>query len=159
MQSPKILNSKLSTKRGHQPICSSSRRTNKDDVINIDQNVHSHLRSLKDKQIRVRCRRHKPMSTKSSAKTCMPHTRGLLQTIKSFDKTTQMMWLSRINKTGRLTHRNLFFQNSMEKSILNVKLLKRPSSSNSQGEKNTNSGWFNNRTECVCIINTIPLFE
>jgi hypothetical protein len=50
----------------------------------------------------------------------MPCTRSLLQTIECFDKTTKMMWVSRINETWWLTHIYLLLQNTMKESILNI---------------------------------------
>jgi hypothetical protein len=54
----------------------------------------------------------------------MPCTRGLLKTIESFDHTTQMLWLREIKKPGRLMHIHFLLKNIMEKSILNIKLMK-----------------------------------
>jgi hypothetical protein len=42
-----------------------------------------------------------------------------------------MLRAIRINKTRRLAHVNLFLQNTMEKSILNIQLTKIPTPSNS----------------------------
>jgi hypothetical protein len=47
----------------------------------------------------------------------------------------------------------------MNKGILNIKLTKRPSSSDSQLEQKTNSGGLDHRTEGVLIIKAITLFE
>jgi hypothetical protein len=54
----------------------------------------------------------------------MPSTGGLFQTIECFHQATEMLRATRVNKTRRLTHVNLFLQNTMEKSILNIRLMK-----------------------------------
>jgi hypothetical protein len=61
----------------------------------------------------------------------MPSTGSLFQTIERFDQATKMLRASRINKTRRLSHVNLFLQDTMEESILNIQLTKIPTSSNS----------------------------
>jgi hypothetical protein len=47
VQSTQILNSKITTQRRHKTISSSIRGTDKDDIINIDQQIHRDLRTLK----------------------------------------------------------------------------------------------------------------
>jgi hypothetical protein len=65
----------------------------------------------------------------------MPRTRSLLQAIQSLYKTTEMLRTCRINKAWGLTHINLLLKNTMQKGILDIKLSKEPSTSNSQGEQ------------------------
>jgi hypothetical protein len=89
----------------------------------------------------------------------MPCTRRLLQPIKRLHKAAQMMRASKINKTRGLTHINLLLQYTMKKGVLNIKLAKRPPTSNSQSEQQTNSSRLNNRAASILIIKTIPLFE
>jgi hypothetical protein len=57
-----------------------------------------------------------------------------------------------------LTHVYLFLKDTMNKGILNIKLVKRPSSSDSQREQKMNSGGLDHRTEGVLIIKAITLF-
>jgi hypothetical protein len=94
--------------------------------------IYSDLWSLKEKQWCVSCRWDKPIRTKSRAKTCMLRRGSLLKTIKSLDKAAQMIRTSWINKTRGLSHIYLFFQDSMEKCILQIQLPKRPTSINGQ---------------------------
>jgi hypothetical protein len=70
-----------------------------------------------------------------------------------------MLRTCRINKAWWLTHINLFLQNTMQKSILHIRLTKEPSTSNSQGEQQTNGSRLDNWVERIFIIKTIPLFE
>jgi hypothetical protein len=56
-------------------------------------------------------------------------------------------------------HINLLLKNTMQKIILDIKLSKEPSTSNSQGEQQTYGSRLDNWTERVFIIKTIPLFE
>jgi hypothetical protein len=62
----------------------------------------------------------------------MPGTRGLLQAIECLHQATEMLRTSKINKTRRLAHVDLFLQYTMEKSILNIHLTKIPAPSNSK---------------------------
>jgi hypothetical protein len=89
----------------------------------------------------------------------MPCTRSLFQSIQSLYKTAEMLGTCRINKAWGLTHINLLLKNTMQKSILDIKLSKEPSTSNSQGERQANGSRLDNWTERVFIIKTIPLFE
>jgi hypothetical protein len=90
----------------------------------------------------------------------MPCRRCLLKTIESFDHTTKMLWLRRINKPRWLTHvLLLILKNTMEESVLNIKLAKMPDIHDREQKKQMNSSRFDNRTESVIIIETIPLLE
>jgi hypothetical protein len=81
---------------------------------------------------------------KDRAKTCMPRTRSLLQSIQSLHKAAEMLRTCMINKAWGLMHINLLLQNSMQKGILHIKLTKGPSSSNSQREQQTNGSGLDN---------------
>jgi hypothetical protein len=70
-----------------------------------------------------------------------------------------MLRMCRINKARGRMHINLLLQNSMQKSILHIKLTKWPSSSNSQRQQQTNGSGLDNWAERVFIIKTIPLLE
>jgi hypothetical protein len=72
------------------------------------------------------------MSVKNRSKASMPGSRSLFKTIERLFKMTQMLGTGRIDKSRRLMHIDLFLQNSMKKSILNIQLAKRPATSNSQ---------------------------
>jgi hypothetical protein len=82
---------------------------------------------------------NKSMITKSSTKACMPCARGLLEAIKRLDHVTWMIRLSRVLKTGWLTHINLLLKNTMKERVLNIKLAKMPTVGDSHGEKQSNS--------------------
>jgi hypothetical protein len=47
----------------------------------------------------------------------------------------------------------------MEKGILNIQLAKRPPSSDLKKEDKMNSSGFDNKIECILVVNVIPLFE
>uniref|UniRef100_M8AXT3 Pleiotropic drug resistance protein 5 n=1 Tax=Aegilops tauschii TaxID=37682 RepID=M8AXT3_AEGTA len=47
----------------------------------------------------------------------------------------------------------------MKKSVVNIKLTQRPPFGNSQGQKQTDSGRFDNWTERILIIKTVPLLK
>jgi hypothetical protein len=47
----------------------------------------------------------------------------------------------------------------MEKSILHIKLMDRPRAGQCQGEDHPNSGWLDNWTKCLIIINPRALCE
>jgi hypothetical protein len=57
---------------------------------------------------------------------------SLSKPIDSLNKAAEMMRTSWINKTLRLMHIDLLFQDYMEKSILNIQLMHRPSTCNNQ---------------------------
>jgi hypothetical protein len=61
------------------------------------------------------------------------------------------------DKARRLTHIDLLIKDTMEESILHIKLAKGPSSRHNNGQNKSNSGSLNNKTECILIINAIPL--
>jgi hypothetical protein len=84
--------------------------------------------------------------------------KSLFETIEVLDKAKRMLSTSWINKPSSLMHIHIFFKNSMEKSILNIQLMKRPSLCNSKKQK-VNSIWFNNGTKCILVVKAIPLFE
>jgi hypothetical protein len=135
VQSTQVLDSKITTQCRHETTSSSIRGANEDDIININQQIHRDIWMLKKEQGHVSSGWNKPKSSKNRAKTCMPHTRSLLQSIQSLYKAAETLRTCRINKAWGLTHINLLLQNTMQKSILHIKLTKEPSLSNSQGEQ------------------------
>jgi hypothetical protein len=60
----------------------------------------------------------------------MPGPRGLFESINSLNETTQMMRAMRILKTRGLTHEHFFLENTIKKSILNIKLTQGPTTRN-----------------------------
>src|SRR4051812_36797580 len=97
------------------------------------------------------------MSTKGCCKMSMPSTGSLLLTIACFGETTYMIRTTRIRKTRRLSYINLLLQYAMKKSILPIKLTKKPTSSNCKREKKPDGGRLNHRTEGVFVVKTIAL--
>jgi hypothetical protein len=89
----------------------------------------------------------------------MPGTRSLLETIQGLHEATQMIRTIWISKSRRLTHIYLLIKNTMEESILNIQLTKRPTAGDNHRKQDANGGWLDNRTETILIVNTITLFE
>jgi hypothetical protein len=89
----------------------------------------------------------------------MPGTRCLLETVESLDHTTQMLWLRMINKPRWLTHVHFLLKNTMKESVLNIELAKMPTIRDRERKKQMNSSRFDNRTEGVIVVKTIPLFK
>jgi hypothetical protein len=86
-------------------------------------------------------------------------TRCMLETIESLDHTTQMLWLRMINKPRLLMHVHFLLKNTMKESVLNIELAKMPTICDRERKKQTNSSRFDNRTEGVIVVKTIPLFK
>jgi hypothetical protein len=70
------------------------------------------------------------MGAKRRAKMSMPCTRRLFETIDGFNQVTEMSRMRRINKSRRLPHIHFLFKHTMKESILNIKLMQIPTSSN-----------------------------
>ena len=60
----------------------------------------------------------------------------------------------RINIARGLLHKDLLFKKSMKKGIGNVKLPEGPFETDSNGENESDSGWFDNRTKGLSVVNT-----
>jgi hypothetical protein len=89
-QGSQVLDRELRAQVTSQPRSSSPRGANQNDVININEEEHSDLRTAKHER-RISRRRNKAISPKSSTKTSMPSMRCLLEAIESFDHATQML--------------------------------------------------------------------
>ncbi|KAL2656120.1 hypothetical protein AAZV13_04G103300 [Glycine max] len=86
-----------------------------------------------------------------------PSLRGLLQPIERSTQLTNKTILPLSNKPRRLLHINLLLKITMEESILNVKLMKRPMTHGCHSKKQTNSGDFSHRRKGVTLIKAINL--
>src|SRR6185437_6972778 len=64
-----------------------------------------------------------------------------------------------INKTWRLLAINCLIKMTMEKSILDIQLMNRPVARGCNTQNCPDGTWFNNRTECLIIINAMLLRE
>jgi hypothetical protein len=135
------------------------RRTHHNDVVDIDQEIHGDVRTTKHKEGGVSTRRNKAMIPKNTPKASMPGTGHLFKPIEGFDQTTEMLRMSRINKPRRLTHVDLLLKNTMEESILNIKLPNMPTTCDRKREQKSNGGGLNDRTESVFVVQSIALFE
>jgi hypothetical protein len=62
MKLAQVLNSKFRTQGSYETISGRSRGANKDNIININQKIHSHLWTLKNKEGCVSCRWSKTKS-------------------------------------------------------------------------------------------------
>jgi hypothetical protein len=58
-----------------------------------------------------------------------------------------MRWKSRVNKTWRLFHVDLFSKNTIEKDIMNIKLMNLPMTGNHNGKDLSDGNLFNNWAE------------
>ncbi|KAF5959216.1 hypothetical protein HYC85_000425 [Camellia sinensis] len=112
---------------------------------------------LRSKQSRVRSRRMKPKLGNSSLKAIIPSTRRLLQTVQSTPKMTNLA-RGMVKARGR-THVNLLSEMPIKKSILNIRLIRRPRRNSSDIDQCTDSSHLGNRSKCLLIINTILLRE
>ncbi|KAB1222417.1 hypothetical protein CJ030_MR2G028745 [Morella rubra] len=68
-----------------------------------------------------------------------------------------MMRETRINITQGLLHVNMLVKNAVEKSTLDIKLMKGPLIANGKREYNTDGGGLDNRTKGVCVIKSRKL--
>jgi hypothetical protein len=50
----------------------------------------------------------------------------MFEAVQHFVQFANIMWMSLIFKTKRLTHIDLFFKNTVKEGILDIKLSKRP---------------------------------
>jgi hypothetical protein len=67
--------------------------------------------------------------------------------------------LSVINKSWGLPHIDLFFKETMKKSILHIKLSERPTSKDCQGQKELDGCGLDHKAECILIVQSMALFE
>ena len=67
--------------------------------------------------------------------------------------------MSVINKSRWLHHVNLLFKQPMEKSILHIKLSKRPTTRDCKRQEKPNSSRLNNWVECILIVQTMMLLK
>ena len=86
-----------------------------------------------------------------------PRTWTLFQTIQRLPKTTNPPYLPLSNKPWRLLHIHLLLKVAMKKGILNIKLAKIPTISDSQGNKKPNRCHLSNRGKSVEIVHAIDL--
>ncbi|KAL2583894.1 hypothetical protein AAZX31_14G103900 [Glycine max] len=86
-----------------------------------------------------------------------PSTRRLLQPIERSMKLTHKAILPLSNKPRWLLHINILLKITVEKGILNIKLMEGPVTNSSHSKKQTNSGEFGDRRESITVINAIYL--
>jgi len=86
-----------------------------------------------------------------------PSARRLLQPIERSVKLTNKTILPLSNKPRRLLHINILLKITVEKGILNIKMMEGPMTDSSHSKKQTNSGEFGYRRESITVINAIYL--
>ena len=91
------------------------------------------------------------------SKPLKPSPRSLFKTIKSLMKKADMSKKSKINITLRLSHKDLFLKNAMEKGITDMQLPQFPTMLHIQSKKKSNSSRLDNRTKSRIIIQAILL--
>ena len=74
-------------------------------------------------------------------------------------QSTQMRGESKVNKTWRLFHVNLFIKNVIEKDIMDIKLMNFAITRNRNGEDQSNGRLFDDRNKGFRVINTFLLSE
>jgi hypothetical protein len=74
-------------------------------------------------------------------------------------QSTQMRGESKVNKTWRLFHVNLFIKNVIEKDIMDIKLMNFVITRNRNGEDQSNGRLFDDRNKGFRVINTFLLSE
>jgi len=72
---------------------------------------------------------------------------------------TNMIRKGWINKTWSLLAIDCLIKMTMEKSILDIQLMNRPVARGCNTQNCPDGTWFNNRTECLIIINAMLLRE
>jgi hypothetical protein len=127
------------------------------DVIHIDKNKNCEAAFAIKEQGRITFGGREAQTLELLTQPRVPCTWCLFKTIESFIQFTNIPGMILADKTRRLTHIDLLIKNTMKESILHIELTKGPSSRHNNGEDKSNSGSLNNRTECILIINAIPL--
>lgn len=68
--------------------------------------------------------------------------------IRTYTDETYMRDQSRISKSKRLFHINLFLKYHIQEDIINIKLIYPPTMRNNNNKYQPNRNWFNHRTKC-----------
>ena len=84
----------------------------------------------------------------------VPSTRGLFEAVYSFAEFADMMRLVAVNKALWLGHKDVLGDRALEKCIVDIKLTYGPTTSDGKRENHSDYSWFDNRTECVMVVNT-----
>lgn len=104
-------------------------------------------------------RSRKAKLKQSRAQTRELSLRGLFEAIEGFPKATDMPGKVRMNKCRRLLHKHLLLEVTMKKSILDIKLLARPTRGDGNGKHKANGGGLNHQAKSITVVNAGLLVE
>lgn len=88
-----------------------------------------------------------------------PSTGCLFEPIKWFAEFANTMGSKRISKAERLLHADLFLQKTIEKIIMNIKLLHGLMTGSSKCQNNIYGGWFDHGAKTLFIIESFLLIK
>lgn len=87
----------------------------------------------------------------------MPRTGSLLQAIEGLLQQTDMIRCKGVDEARRLLAVDGLLKTAMEKGILDIKLVDRPTLRGGDAEDDVDRGRFDNRAECLTVVHTMLL--
>lgn len=88
-----------------------------------------------------------------------PCAGGLLQAIEGFAKKAHIVRPGGTHEARRLSAIHLLLEIAVEECILHVKLVNGPWAGRGNAKHNANGGRFDNRAECLIVVDALPLSE
>jgi hypothetical protein len=122
-------------------------------VIHIEQEVRSLGSTVADEQGSIRLGLHNTERQNIRCKCVVPCTECLFQTIQGLVEPTNKIWMSKVFESRWLGTVDCLDEHAMEKGILDIKLMDRPSARDCKRHHSTNCGRLDNGTESLTKIN------
>jgi hypothetical protein len=157
MERSKIFASKCWIQLSKQMTHSWGSWTDNDEVINIYEDIHGHLRRLVDEQWNAYFAGSELQCTELWIECRVSNTWHLFQAIHGFLKFAHMMRMIGSDEARRLWNINSFLKIPIQECILDICLPNTPTFGYGNGEDETNNGGLNNWAKRLSIIKTITL--
>lgn len=137
-----ILHGKFYGKRRYNRQQESIRWTHQDDIIHVDEEEGLNNTIIKQKQRMIVLALNKLQSQRKILKPVELCPEGLFEIINRMLELTNVSGKLRANETERLSHKNIFMQESVKKSVGHVQLMDRSSPVNCKRQYHSKCNWL-----------------